>query len=95
MTYQTQEKPRHSELDKKRWLVRYMLIAALSKNRDIYFKRGIDNGQTFEGVINLSTQGGASLDPDITISGNNIYVISEHTLGNNGPLTSSGCNRRI
>jgi hyaluronan synthase len=30
MTYQTQEKPRHSELDKKRWLVRYMLIAAVA-----------------------------------------------------------------
>jgi hyaluronan synthase len=30
MTYQTQEKPRHSELDKKRWLVRYMMIAAVA-----------------------------------------------------------------
>src|ERR671919_369638 len=30
MTYQTQEKSRHSELDKKRWLVRYMLIAAVA-----------------------------------------------------------------
>ena len=30
MTYQTQEKPLHSELDKKRWLVRYMLIAAVA-----------------------------------------------------------------
>src|ERR671919_2725800 len=30
MTYQTQERPRYSELDKKRWLVRYMLIAAVA-----------------------------------------------------------------
>src|ERR687894_210061 len=30
MTYQTQEKARHSELDKKRWLVRYMLIGAVA-----------------------------------------------------------------
>jgi hyaluronan synthase len=30
LTYQTQEKPRHSELDKKRWLVRYLLIAAVA-----------------------------------------------------------------
>lgn len=30
MTYQTQQKPRHSELDKKRWLVRYMMIAAVA-----------------------------------------------------------------
>jgi hyaluronan synthase len=30
MTYKTQEKSRYSELDKKRWLVRYLLIAAVA-----------------------------------------------------------------
>jgi hyaluronan synthase len=29
MTYQAQEKPKQSELDKKRWFVRYLLIAAV------------------------------------------------------------------
>ncbi|HYZ94751.1 MAG TPA: glycosyltransferase [Nitrososphaeraceae archaeon] len=30
MTFQTQQKSRHSEIDKKRWLVRYLLIAAVA-----------------------------------------------------------------
>jgi hypothetical protein len=57
-----------------------------SKNRDIYFKRSIDNGQTFGSVTNISNQSGASLDPEIAISGNNIYIIWEHAPGNNGQI---------
>src|SRR5215208_4456105 len=56
------------------------------KNRDVYFKRSIDNGHTFGGAINISNQSGASLDPDIAISGNNIYITWEHAPGNNGQI---------
>src|SRR6187551_3837950 len=42
-------------------------------NGDIYFKRSIDNGTTFESVENLSNSPGNSTDPQIALFNNNLY----------------------
>ena len=55
-------------------------------NRDIYFIRSTDNGATFGSIINLSNHSGGSLDPQLAMSGSNVYVVWEHTPGNNGEI---------
>ena len=57
-----------------------------SGSRDIYFKRSLDNGCTFTHTIDLGVEKGGSLDPEIAISGSNVYVTWEHTPGNNGAI---------
>ena len=57
-----------------------------SGSRDIYFKRSTDDGCTFDGTINLSNQSGGSIDPEIAVSGNNLYVVWEHTPVDNGAI---------
>jgi hypothetical protein len=43
-------------------------------DRDIFFRASHDNGETFESIIDLSNNAGASSNPNIAISGSNIYV---------------------
>jgi hypothetical protein len=51
---------------------------------DILFKRSIDSGATFSNTtINLSNNTGSSLDPQIAVSGSNVYVVwADETTGN-------------
>ena len=45
-------------------------------NFDILYRRSTDGGSTFPNIIkNLSDNAGASRDPDITITGGNLYVV--------------------
>ena len=55
--------------------------------RDIYFSKSIDKGCNFGPTIDVTTQvSGSSVDPQIVASANNIYLIWEHTPGNNGEV---------
>ena len=53
-------------------------------NADIFFARSTDGGATFNSVpINLSNNTGRSAEPQIAVSGNNVYVIwFDRTTGN-------------
>jgi hypothetical protein len=79
----------HSELPQ---LVSYgnnvyvVWIDDTSGKRNIYFKRSTDNSCTFGPTIELGNQKGGSIDPKMAVSGNNVYVIWEHTPGNNGGI---------
>jgi hypothetical protein len=57
-------------------------------NRDVYFKRSVDNGVTFGETINLSDSPGGSLNPNMVASTGtgNVYVVWEHIPGNNGEV---------
>jgi hypothetical protein len=45
-------------------------------NGDIYFKRSVDNGTTFDTVNNISENNtGSSSDPEIGTNSNNVYVV--------------------
>ena len=57
-------------------------------NRDVFFKRSIDYGKTFERTLNLSNRPGGAINPSIVVSDNNqnVYVIWEHIPGNNGEI---------
>lgn len=55
-------------------------------NFDIFFRRSTDNGATWKAVVNLSTNPGISILPQIAVSGSNVYVVwtqlnSDITLG--------------
>src|SRR5215204_4375039 len=51
-------------------------------NGDIYFKRSVDNGTSFGNIENLSNDIGSSYEPQIVISGNNVYVVwTDNTTG--------------
>jgi glutaredoxin-related protein len=54
--------------------------------RDIYFRKSTDKGCNFSPIIDVSNQNGGSVDPHIAASANNIYLIWEHTPGNNGEV---------
>src|SRR5687767_10783621 len=48
---------------------------ATTGNGDIYFKRSMDNGTTFESAENISINNtGSSVFPEISTIGNNIYI---------------------
>ena len=49
--------------------------AMTTGNGDIYFKRSVDNGTTFQSVENLSNSPGNSTDPQIALYNNNLYVV--------------------
>ena len=52
-------------------------------NFDIFFAVSIDNGQTFSTPINLSNNTGGSTEPQIAVSGTNVYVTwIDNTPGN-------------
>jgi len=54
-----------------------------SGNDDIYFKRSSDTGNSFSIAENLSNNNGSSADPQITATGNNVYIVwSDDTSGN-------------
>jgi hypothetical protein len=44
-------------------------------NYDIFFRRSTDNGATWQPTVNLSNNAGPSIDPQITVSGANVYVV--------------------
>jgi hypothetical protein len=46
-----------------------------SLNRDIYFISSNDSGQTFGDVVNLSNNTADSYNQEISVSGNNVYVV--------------------
>jgi hypothetical protein len=79
----------HSELPKLALYgnnVYVVWIDDTSGKRSIYFKSSIDNGCTFARTIELENQKGGSIDPKIAVSGNNVYVVWEHTPSNNGAI---------
>ena len=45
-----------------------------SGSRDIYFRKSINNGLSFGPVIDVSKQNGGSVDPQIAVSGDNVYL---------------------
>src|SRR5919109_638554 len=48
---------------------------ATTGNGDIYFKRSVDNGTTFDAAENISTNNtGSSFLPQISSVGNNVYI---------------------
>ena len=52
-------------------------------NKDIYFKRSVDNGTTFGSTENLSNNPGNSTDSRIGVSENNVYLVwTDDTTGN-------------
>jgi hypothetical protein len=52
-------------------------------NKDIYFKRSVDNGTTFGSTENLSNNPGNSTDAQITLYQNNVYLVwTDDTTGN-------------
>jgi hypothetical protein len=52
------------------------------QNGDVIFKRSTDNGQTFGDIINLSNNTGNSINPQLAVSGNNIYAVwSDNSAG--------------
>ena len=53
---------------------------------DIYFKRSTDNGATWKSPVNLSSNSGKSYDPDIAVSGTNVYLT--RTQANAGDTSS-------
>ena len=53
-----------------------------SFNTEIFLTRSINNGQTFSTPDNISENNGGSLEPQIAIQGNSVYVVWEdETLG--------------
>lgn len=54
--------------------------------RDIYFRKSIDNGCTFGQTKDISNLNGGSVDPQIAVSENNVYVVWEHAPENNGAI---------
>ena len=48
---------------------------AITGNQDIFFKKSTDGGDTFTDEINLSKDPGGSGDPQIHVSGRNLYIV--------------------
>ena len=51
---------------------------------DIFFSSSSDNARTFGEPINLSNSNGNSTNPEVTASGNNVYVVWSDTDGAKG-----------
>ena len=54
--------------------------------RDLYFKRSIDGGKTFEKSINLGNIPGGAYDHQIAVINNYVFVIWEQSPENNGQI---------
>jgi hypothetical protein len=53
-------------------------------NREIYYRRSLNNGDTWRKTKRLTNNVGATYSPDIAVSGNNIHLVwDDHTPGNN------------
>jgi hypothetical protein len=51
-----------------------------TKNQEIYFRKSIDGGNTFDNIINLSNSSNAdSYNLEITAAGNNVYAVWQDT----------------
>src|SRR5215211_6069824 len=57
-----------------------------SGNNDIYFKRSSDNGNSFSTTDNLSNNTGSSTDPQITATGNNVFIAWTDDTSGNGDM---------
>jgi len=55
---------------------------------DIFFRRSTDNGATWKAVVNLSNNTGSSVDPQIAVSGSNVYVVWQDTTPGNFDILS-------
>jgi N,N-dimethylformamidase beta subunit-like, C-terminal len=57
-----------------------------SGNRDLFFRRSTDNGNTFGRIINLSNSTGSISEPQLSVYGSNVYVTWEHIPEDNGGI---------
>jgi hypothetical protein len=48
-------------------------------NDEILYRRSTDGGASFDPAINLSNNPGRVVGPAVTASGNNVYVVWDHT----------------
>jgi hypothetical protein len=55
-------------------------------NKDIYFKRSVDNGSTFGSTVNLSNNPGNSTDAQIALFQNNFYLVWTDDTSGNGDI---------
>jgi hypothetical protein len=55
-------------------------------NKDIYFKRSVDNGTTFGSIENLSNNPGNSTDAQIALYQNNLYLVWTDDTSGNGDI---------
>ena len=54
--------------------------SSTTKNQEIYFRKSIDGGNTFDKIINLSNSSNAdSYNLEITAAGNNVYAVWQDT----------------
>jgi hypothetical protein len=62
-------------------------------NNDIFLRASNDNGSTFNEIINLSNNSGASDSPHIAVSDNTVYVVwQDNTPGNDEVFFSASDN---
>ncbi len=57
-----------------------------SGNRDVFFRKSIDQGKTFGDTINLSNMPGGAYNLQIIARYNYVFVVWEHTPENNGQI---------
>jgi hypothetical protein len=57
-----------------------------SGNRDVFFRKSIDQGKTFGDTVNLSNMPGGAYNVQIIAIYNYIFVVWEHTPDNNGQI---------
>ena len=62
------------------WIDDASSSSSTTKNQEIYFRKSIDGGNTFDKIINLSNSSNAdSYNLEITAAGNNVYVVWQDT----------------
>ena len=79
----------HSELPKFAVVGKNISIIWLddsSEYRDVFFKRSVDGGKTFEKTINLGNIPGGAFDHQIAVMDNFVFVIWEQSPDNNGQI---------
>jgi BNR repeat protein len=54
-------------------------------NWEIFFRRSTDNGATWKPIVNLSNDPGTSVNPQISVSGSNVFVIWAQSTADNTP----------
>ncbi|HKG87028.1 MAG TPA: sialidase family protein [Nitrososphaeraceae archaeon] len=62
------------------WIDDASFSSSTTKNQEIYFRKSIDGGNTFDKIINLSNSSNAdSYNLEITAAGNNVYAVWQET----------------
>jgi len=62
-------------------------VSGDAKNTEIFFARSTDGGITFSNPVNVSNTKGLSVEPQLAVYGNNVYVIwRDETLGRSNIL---------